>query len=86
MFALLIRGARGGGGEATHTPTDAVAPGRSHQPCGGYRGTPSPSHAGMVGERSGGSSGLPTALLARLSSWPFVDSIAFSSTAVRSCS
>jgi hypothetical protein len=24
-------------------PTDAGAPGRSHQPFGGYRGTPSPS-------------------------------------------
>src|SRR5665213_148271 len=32
-----------GAGWKEIAPTDASAPGRSHQPCGGYRGTPSPS-------------------------------------------
>src|ERR1700722_20928221 len=32
-----------GAGWKEIAPTDASAPGRSHQPCGGCRGTPSPS-------------------------------------------
>jgi len=32
----------------TQTPTRAKAPGRSHQPYGGYRGTPSPSHPNQL--------------------------------------
>jgi hypothetical protein len=38
-----LRALFSGAGWKEIAPTDAGAPGRSHQPCGGCRGTPSPS-------------------------------------------